>query len=188
MCTLALPFTINHIPGPTAAFNANPTSFMEGHTVRITDQSTGSVVTWSYDLGDGSYAFVPSVSHEYSVAGEYWVVLTVTDRNNCVDTAMVPITVVPDVVIFVPNAFTPNDNGLNDVWLPIISNYGDEFYELVVYSRWGELIFKSNDPHVGWNGKHNGKLVEAGVFTYKITYGDILNKRYIKTGTVTVVR
>ena len=119
---------------------------------------------------------------------QYWTILTVTDKHNCVDTAMVLITVVPDVVIYVPNAFTPNDDGVNDVWLPVISNNSDEIFEVVIYSRWGELIFKSNDPHVGWNGKHNGKLVEAGVFTYKITYGDVFNKKYVKTGTVTVVR
>ena len=188
VCTLAIPFTIDHIPGPTAIFTANPTSFMEGHTVRYNDQSLGSVVMWEYDFGDGAYASVPAASHEYNVAGEYWTVLTVTDQHNCVDTASVLITVIPDVVIYVPNAFTPNADGVNDVWLPIISNYGDEFFEVVVYSRWGELLFRSNDPNVGWNGKHNGKLVEAGVFTYKITYGDLFNNKYVKTGTVTVVR
>ena len=188
VCTLALPFTIDHIPGPTAIFNANPTSFMEGHTVRFNDFSIGSVVTWVYDFGDGGYAHTQTASHEYNEAGEYWVVLTVTDRNNCVDTAMTLITVVPDVVIYIPNAFTPNDNGVNDVWMPVISNYGNEFYEVIIYSRWGEMVFKSNDPHVGWNGKVNGKTVEAGVFTYRITYSDVFNKKYIKTGTVTVVR
>lgn len=188
VCTLALPFTIDHIPGPTALVTANPTAFMEGHTVRYNDHSIGSVVTWEYDFGDGAYASTPSASHEFNEAGEYWTILTVTDNHNCVDTAMVLITVVPDVVIYVPNAFTPNADGVNDVWMPVISNYGDEFFEVVIYSRWGELIFKSSDPHVGWNGKHNGKLVEAGVFTYKITYGDVFNNKYVKTGTVTVVR
>ena len=188
VCTLALPFTIEHIPGPTAIFTANPTSFMEGHTVRYNDYSVGSIVTWEYDFGDGYYANTQTASHKFDEAGEYWTVLTVTDKHNCTDTASVLITVVPDVVIYVPNAFTPNNNGINDVWMPVISNYGDEFYEVVIYSRWGEVVFKSNDPNVGWNGKINGKFVEAGVFTYRITYGDIFNKKYIKTGTVTVIR
>ena len=188
VCTLALPFTIDNIPGPTAIYTADPTSFMEGHTVRFVDHSTGSVAMWEYDFGDGAYASTPTAVHEYDIAGEYWTILTVTDEHNCVDTAMVLITVVPDVVIYVPNAFTPNDDGVNDVWLPIISNITDKFFEVVIYSRWGEVIFKSNDPNVGWNGKHNGKMVEAGVFTYKITYGDVFGKKYFKTGTVAVIR
>ena len=188
VCTLALPFTINHVPGPTAIYTANPTSFMEGNTVRFNDLSIGTVESWEYDFGDGMYAHTQSAAHEYDQAGEYWTTLTVTDRHNCVDTAMILITVVPDVVIYIPNAFTPNGDGNNDVWLPIINNYGDEFFEVLVYSRWGELIFKSNDPHVGWNGTHNGKLLETGVFTYKITYGDVFNKKYVKTGTVTLIR
>ena len=188
VCTLALPFTIDAVPGPTASFTADPTEFILGHSVRFTDHSYGSIVMWEYDFGDGTYSSQQTTIHDYLDAGSYWTILTVTDEHNCVDTASVLINVIPDVIIYVPNAFTPNDDGLNDVWLPIISNNGDAFYEVLVYSRWGELIFRSNDPNVGWNGKHNGKLVEAGVFTYKITYGDYFNKKYQKTGTVTVVR
>ena len=188
VCTLVLPFTIDAVPGPTANFTADPTEFILGYSVHFNDHSYGSIATWEYDFGDGGYASQQSAIHEYMDPGTYWTVLTVTDQHNCVDTASVLITVIPDVIIYVPNAFTPNDDGINDIWLPIISNNGDAFYEVLVYSRWGELIFRSNDPNVGWNGKHNGKLVEAGVFTYKITYGDYFNKKYQKTGTVTVVR
>jgi gliding motility-associated-like protein len=188
VCELNFLFTIDNIPGPTAIFTADPTTFLEGNTVNYQDHSIGSIETWEYDFGDGNYAHQPSVLHLYQEPGMYWTTLTVTDEHNCFDTAMILITVLPDVVIYVPNAFTPNGDGNNDIWLPIISNNTDEFYEVVVYNRWGELLFRANDPHAGWNGKHNGKLVEGGVYTYKITYGDVFGKKYFKTGTVTVIR
>ena len=188
VCTMSIPFTIDAVPGPTADFSVDLTEVTEGNTVHFTDHSHGSIVTWEYDFGDGTLSNHPMALHEFLDAGDYWTVLTVTDEHNCVDTASVLINVIPEVLIHVPNAFTPNDDGLNDIWLPVISNNGDAFYELLIYSRWGELIFRSNDPNVGWNGKHNGKTAAAGVYTYVISYTDYFNKKYQKTGTVTVVR
>ena len=185
VCTMTIPFTIDAIPGPTANFTVD---LSVGNTLHFTDHSHGSIVVWEYDFGDGTSSNQPITIHEFMDEGNYWTILTVTDEHNCVDTASVHINVVPEVIIHVPNAFTPNDDGLNDIWLPVISNNGDAFYELLVYNRWGELIFRSNDPNVGWNGKQNGKTATAGVYTYVITYSDYFNKKYQKTGTVTLVR
>ena len=188
VCTLDIPFHIENIPGPTAHFTADPTTFIQGSTVRYNDQSIGSVVTWEYEFGDGVTEQSPNAIHLYQDEGTYWTVLTVTDEHNCIDTAMQLITVLPDVIIYIPNAFTPNGDGMNDEWAPIISNYGSDFYELIVYSRWGEVMFKSNAPHATWNGKHNGKEAPVGVYTYVLTYQNVLGKNYIKDGTVTIIR
>lgn len=188
VCTLDLPFSINNIPGPTAAFTADPTTFLEGNTVRYHDESSGTIVSWEYDFGDGLTSSIQSPLHLYQEAGEYQTVLTVTDEHNCFDSASVIITVIPDVIIYAPNAFTPNNNGLNDVWLPVMDNYGTDVYELVIYNRWGQLIFKSNEPKVGWDGTVNGKDAPPAVYVYSITYQNLMGKLGKKEGTITLIR
>lgn len=188
VCTLDLPFTITNIPGPTAAFTADPTTFIEGATVRFHDESAGTIVTWEYDFGDGYGISQRSPLHLYNEAGEYQAVLTVTDDHNCFDTASVTITVIPDVIIYVPNAFSPNGNGINDVWMPVMDNYGTDVYELVIYNRWGQLIFKSNEPKVGWDGTVNGKDAPCAVYVYSITYQNLMGKLAKKEGTITLIR
>ena len=188
VCTLDLPFTINNIPGPTAIFDADPTTFIQGAVVRYHDHSIGSVVSWNYDFGDGYSQNVPSASHEFNEPGEFITVLTVTDEHNCFDTAQITITVIPDVIYYAPNAFTPNGDGMNDVWLPIMSNYGDDFYELYIYNRWGQLLFKSNDPNVGWDGTFNGNKLEGGVYVYAVGYHNLMGKLIKREGTITLIR
>ena len=188
VCSLDIPFTIGNVPGPVANLTADPTRFILGPVVRYQDHSSGDIATWLYEFGDGGTSEERNPAHLYQEAGQYWTVLTVTDEHDCFDTAMVMIEVLPDVIIYVPNAFTPNGDGNNDIWMPVISNCNERDFEMVIYNRWGQLIFQSNSPYVGWNGEYNGKEIEMGVYTYKITYYNILGKKYMKSGTVTLIR
>lgn len=188
VCTLDLPFTITNIPGPTAAFTADPTTFIQGATVRFHDESEGTIVTWEYDFGDGYSISQRSPLHLYQEAGEYQTVLTVTDDHNCFDSASVIITIIPEVTIYVPNAFTPNTDGINDVWMPVLDNNGHDNYELVIYNRWGQLIFRSNEPQVGWDGTINGNDAPGAVYVYAITYQNLMGKVFKKEGTITLIR
>lgn len=188
VCTLDIPFSINNVPGPTANLTADPVTFIEGATVRYHDFSTGSIVNWFYDFGDANTSNASNPSHLFTAPGEYNTVLTVTDEHNCVDTAAVTITVIPDVIIYIPNAFTPNEDGINDVWRPIMDNYGSDLYELLIYNRWGQLIFKSNEPLVGWDGTVNGQEATPAVYVYSLTYQNLMGKKLKKEGTVTLIR
>ncbi|MDD4395300.1 MAG: gliding motility-associated C-terminal domain-containing protein, partial [Bacteroidales bacterium] len=189
ICAVAMPFSIGNIPGPNAEFSIEPSVFMQGSaTSRFIDYSSNSVVTWLYDFGDGAFSNQQNPMYEYTESGTYEAVLTVTDEHNCTDTAMQVVTVIPNVIVYVPNAFTPNGDGMNDVWLPIFSNIDNEKYSVCVYSRWGELIFVSNEPNVGWDGTCGGKPAPPAVYTYMIEYYNLMGKKEIKTGIVTIVR
>ncbi|MFT6715613.1 MAG: gliding motility-associated-like protein/uncharacterized repeat protein (TIGR01451 family) [Saprospiraceae bacterium] len=92
--------------------------------------------------------------------------------------------------LFVPNAFTPDGGGLNDVWMPKGYNLLD--YEMRIFNRWGQLLFTSNDLHVGWNGTFKGGEVQQDVYVYKIYYSHelesgLMEEEYL-VGTVTLVR
>lgn len=93
--------------------------------------------------------------------------------------------VFPSAVVF-PNAFTPNGDGLNDVF-----NFTGQFvseYELYIYNRWGELIFFSDNPDRGWNGLINGKQAEAGIYAYKAKFKDDVGISFVKQGEVVLLK
>ena len=88
-------------------------------------------------------------------------------------------------LIFIPNAFTPNADGLNDIFLPVSTDL--QAYDLQVFDRWGQLIFATTDPAKGWDGTLEGRLVHTGVYTYKVGYMTSCSEnRVVKTGCVLV--
>lgn len=110
--------------------------------------------------------------------------ITITDADGCTATDSVQVFV--DIDFHVPNAFSPNDDGLNDVF-----NIDTDLlisYEIVIYNRWGALMFRSEDINVGWDGTLDGKPQEIGVYTYVIHSVSTLNTPITKTGTVTLLR
>lgn len=89
-------------------------------------------------------------------------------------------------VLFVPNAFTPDQSGLNDYFLPVAS--GMKTYSFKIFSRWGEKLYESSGTETGWDGKYKGKPVADGVYVYTITYSDFRNKEYSAKGTFHLLR
>jgi gliding motility-associated-like protein len=89
-------------------------------------------------------------------------------------------------VVFIPDAFTPNQNGLNEVFLPYTG--GLKTFHLSIYNRWGEKVFESLDPTVGWDGTVNGVMAMDGIYVYDFRYSDFKDKRYQNTGTLHLIR
>ncbi|MEY4709444.1 MAG: hypothetical protein RIS28_576 [Bacteroidota bacterium] len=89
-------------------------------------------------------------------------------------------------VVFIPNAFTPNENNKNEVFLPYTG--GLKTFQLAVYNRWGERIFESSDPSIGWDGTVNGKMAMEGVYVYDFRYSDFKDRKYQNTGTLHLIR
>ena len=91
-----------------------------------------------------------------------------------------------DSDVFIPNAFTPNGDGNNDVWR-VRSNFIDEL-SLVVYDRWGEEIFTTTDPTQGWDGTFEGDLMSPDVYGYTMTVRCINNETFSKQGNVSLLK
>ncbi len=116
---------------------------------------------------------------------EYCV--TVTDSNGCTNNACVRITVQLMSDVYVPNAFTPDNDGLNDIFLPVAMNVHD--YKLSVYSRWGSLVFETERQDAGWDGTYKGDKCQEDVYVYKIMFTDEEHSKYHeKRGSITLVR
>lgn len=104
------------------------------------------------------------------------------------DTAILEVEIRPEFTFFVPNAFTPNADGNNDIF----NGKGEEITEflMLIYDRWGELIYKTEDLHSGWDGRANGgkDVAQIGVYVYRIYLKDYASKSHQYIGHVSLIK
>ncbi len=177
-------------PKPTADYTYSP-DFPSSFRKEITfnDQSTDAI-NWSWRFDDIGAAFIQNPTFNFPDTGVYNVDLIVVNNFGCSDTATQVIDIKPIVTLQIPNAFTPNNDGLNDVFKPVGILDGIRDYELIVWNRWGEMIFESRDPNIGWNGeyKNNGTLNQEGVYVYTIKYISPRGEPKNNKGHITLIR
>jgi gliding motility-associated-like protein len=127
----------------------------------------------------------PTYSMQYTVTGR--------NENNCTDTATVLVRTFTGTPINIPNAFTPNGDGLNDIFYVMAGNQANLIGDFSIFNRWGEKIFnrqnvRPNDPEFGWNGTYKGQAASAGAYVYAVTMlFSNGNKQHYK-GTVVLIR
>jgi gliding motility-associated-like protein len=188
--TQTYPCIIRTIAQPNAAFTATPIfTDILNPVIDFNNTSTnGNIWNWSY--GDSTTSNLLEPSHTYAFPGLYPVQLVVTNDSGCSDTAMVMITVNDYHTFYVPNAFTPDGNGNNEFFIPVYTNILSQDYDMIIFDRWGNVVFESKDPAVGWNGtwKKDGRPVEEGVYVYRIFYTDNMLQKYQLMGHVTLIR
>jgi gliding motility-associated-like protein len=144
---------------------------------------------FEWDFGDGSTSTELNPKHMYMKEGTYNITLKVWTVNNCFDLYMMEnaVLVEPSGVVEFPNAFRPaSPLEENKVFKPGIIDHVDN-YHLMIFNRWGELIFESFDQEVGWDGTYNGQPAKQDVYIWKVkgTYSD--GKGFTKTGDVTLM-
>ena len=158
-------------------------------TLKLKNATQASHTRVSWDFGDGSYSnSFQSAYHVYTTTGVYKVDLNV-GYCSYKDAVSRFITVQPcdEVVIEMPNVFTPNGDGVNDEFLPIEIK-GVDSYQLSIFNRWGQLVFESNSTTHGWNGKDKGRNCLDGVYYWVVSYSndDVINN--VKKGFLTLSR
>ena len=177
VCTITGSVTIDNIPGPVVDFKATPeTIYVSDGWCTYTDLSPASV-RWEWDFGDGSTSIENNPNHRYLNIGIYNVRLIASDNRNCTDSATHSITVKDLSRLFVPNAFIPDADGMNDEFRAYGINITK--FEMIIFNRWGQLVFQSNDVNKGWDGTFNGAKSPIGVYSWIIRYNkDIGGNNY----------
>ncbi|MES2761001.1 MAG: gliding motility-associated C-terminal domain-containing protein [Bacteroidota bacterium] len=190
---------INYIevyPNPIASFYAQPqqASILEP-TINFINTSQGAnSYFWNFGdpgaIGNTNTSTVTDPSHTYGVVGIYGVNLVATSTNFCKDTARIMVEILPDFALYIPNTFTPDGNGVNDIFQPMGVGIDEENYRMDIYDRWGENIFTSNAFRKGWDGtvKGGSKIAEQGVYTYKLMVKDTQGNKHPYVGHVTVLK
>lgn len=162
---------------PTVPFTFDPVNFLDGST---------DAVFWEWNFGDGSSpSFDQNPTHQFEESGTFEVCLIATSIDGCRDTLCQEILV--DAEITMPNAFTPNQDGLNDIFAPVF-HQGINGYYLVIFNRWGEMIFQSNDPNEGWDGTYRGKESELGTYIWTLVYVNEEGTKVRRNGSLNLIR
>jgi gliding motility-associated-like protein len=165
--------TVSVHPMPKADFTADPqpTTILDPK-VQFHDQTTQAVVTsWHWNFGAWGLADTSRLknpSYTYKDTGSYLVTLLVSTAYGCKDSTEKLIRVEDDYELYVPSAFSPNNDGLNETFLPIASGVKASGYNLYIYDRWGNLVFHSTDLSVGWDGTIKNEVVLEDVYVWKI--------------------
>jgi gliding motility-associated-like protein len=153
--------------------------------------SSSNATSFEWNFGDGSFSDFVNTTHFYDSYGNYVVSLVATAQDGCTDTAYVAITVIDEVLFYVPNSFTPNDDGKNDEFIPVLTaGYDRERgYEFRIYNRWGEEVFFSDTPGVGWDGTYQNNAVQNGTYIWYVKFKDSMNNEvYDYSGHVNVIK
>jgi len=151
--------------------------------------SFSNIVTYSWDFGDGNTSTLQNPTHTYPNDQTYVFVitLTVTDANGCVSTITETITIYPDFYFYTPNSFTPNGDGHNETYSA--TGVGMIEYQMMIFNRWGELVYKTDDINKGWDGKFNGgDIVQEDVYVAVFDVLAPMNKKIHKVTHVSVIR
>ena len=177
-------------PSPIADFIYAPDEINSfDPTVTFTDLSfEPSSWFWDFD-GEGSSNSQNPV-FTFPDTGRQEVMLIVTHQSGCMDTLIQYLDVIPKVTYFMPNAFTPNSDDVNDFFLGNGITEGMTNYKMTIWNRYGELIFESNDPTEGWNGrkKNIGKQSPNGVYVYIVNYTGPRKNNFELKGFATLIR
>lgn len=180
-------------PTPDADFYATPQVIDNYPWEAQMHNYSSNATNYTWYFGDDSAPsneFEPTHIYSEENAGTFPIMLVASNDVGCVDTAYYSVKVVEPLIIYVPNTFTPDGDRFNNTFFPVITSGFDVYqYEMLIFNRWGELIFETHDTEIGWDGTYDGKMVQDGSYTWKIeikikNYDE--HKRYV--GHVNLVR
>jgi gliding motility-associated-like protein len=192
-CSIQLQTHVSSILGPEASFTPTPRilTIMDG-PVTFIDNSTGNIVNWQWEFGDGNTLTGQPASHSYSSIGTYTITLSVTDDNGCKDFATDTVKVKEIYTFYIPNSFSPNGDGKNDFFFPQGLSIDPDNYNFTIFDRWGNIVFNTTEIDGKWNGTHRNNGISddcvIGVYVYYIEAKEINGKQKIYSGKVTLVR
>lgn len=173
---------------PFLSFSQQVVELCEGYQTTFTYKSDGGrngLYVWNIE---GSIFLVEDLIYTWDATGDYEIKLVFISTYDCRDTITYNVSVIPcqETTIYFPNSFTPNGDNFNEVWEPKGLNYTD--LEFMVYTRWGQIIFKSNPNLLFWDGKINGVQCQEDVYTVIVKWRG--SNRVIKSyvGRITLIK
>jgi gliding motility-associated-like protein/uncharacterized repeat protein (TIGR01451 family) len=179
------------LPSPTAGIEVNPEWLDSSDpSVEVANTSIGAV-SYLWDMGDGSELLTVNQPGLYTYPlyqlDEYTITQIVTAENGCTDTAFYTVEIDNDLLIYVPNTFTPDNDEYNQQFKPVVASQITA-YHLSIYNRWGEILFESFDKNVGWDGTYNGTVVQNGTYIWTAVVSTNGTNKIVKNGHVNLIR
>ncbi len=186
---VTIPGLIKVLSAPVSDFVSSPeVTSIHSPTIAFTNNSRNSIKQVWY-FGDGlASSSLPNPEYNYRDTGTYSVRLISESSDGCFDTAYGTIRIKDEFAIYIPNAFTPNGDGVNESFAPLAIGTND--FEMSIYNRWGQLVFHSVDLKIGWDGKRMGSDLpcESDVYVYTIFLRDNEGHEHTQHGRVHLLR
>ncbi len=184
--TVTIPDLVNAHGAPSASFTASPpTTTIDDPVVHFFNTSQNATdFIWSFGDAANSGSLERSPSLRFPTVDCYTVTLVAANDLDCVDSTTALICVEDPFMLFMPNAFTPNGDGINDVLLPLSSVRVPVDFLLMIYDRWGTPVFTTEDPSQGWDGSS----LPPGIYVWKIWITDSQGKGHEEVGHVALLR
>ncbi len=158
-------------------------------TFQFTNTSTNAdYYVWNF--GDSTTSNEVDPMHEYPAQVAGYSVCLLAWNEYCVDSICSAVNVIDEPLYYVPNTFTPDGDEFNQSFKPIFTSGFDPYdYNFLIFNRWGEVIWESNDASVGWDGTYNGKVIAAGTYVWKVEFKTSQSdKRIMDTGHISLMK
>ncbi|MBI1838086.1 MAG: gliding motility-associated C-terminal domain-containing protein [Flavobacteriia bacterium] len=170
--TTSSPFTFVPVDKPVANFYWTPVHPGIGESFDLLNISSGATsYNWTFGDGTMSNLFAPTHIYTNDTIQSYEIVLVAKSAEGCVDSIKYTIILNEELIFYIPNSFTPNNDQYNNVFQPIFTQGYDNYdFSMLIFNRWGETIFESNDPAMGWDGTYNGLIQQDGTYTWRISF------------------
>jgi PKD repeat protein len=183
---------IEVFPLPVSQFSFDPNDeILYELDVQFNNASQGAV-QYQWSFGDDSYSTLVNPIHEFATGGLYTVTLTAQNEFGCVHRSVQNVNIDNTFYTYIPNGFTPNNDGINDSFGPVFSSTEEiRSYRFYVKNKWGEIIFETDDPAMHWlgNDKNGTAYLHNDVFTWVIEIAfNNNNLSKIHEGTIMLVR
>lgn len=190
LCTKETSINVPYWSGPNARFTPSTyTWYMDGEPIEFYNYTVGAI-NYLFDFGDGNYSEEANPEHRYIDDGTFVITLYATDQYNCTSIYQDSVTVIENFQIFIPNAFTPNRDNLNDYFTPFIQGIDAESYEISIFSKTGKLMFHTTDINKAWDGNiadKNDREINANTYIYIIKFTTLNMKDKIYRGFINVI-
>lgn len=183
------------LPDPIAQFEVNPYIMTMSDPDAAMINTSVNATSYTWDFGDGSAQtsiFEPHHTFPADEPGNYNIMLVAMNEGGCVDTAYVIVIIEEELIFYVPNTFTPDGDEFNEVFGPVFTSGFDPYdYTLLIFDRWGEIIFESHDARIGWPGTYGegNPIVQDGSYPWRIEFKTTkTDERKVVSGHVNVLR
>ena len=174
---------------PTAGFSFTPSPPVPNTPTVFENQSSADAVRFVWLFGDGSSETKltrDTVIHQYNKTDTFQACLVAINLAGCPDTICHPVAVLINPLLDVPNAFTPGRFGVNGIVKVV--GFGISHMVFRIYNRWGQMVFQSNDPYIGWDGTYKGILQPMDVYAYTLEAEFSDGTHASKKGDITLIR
>ncbi len=178
--------TLQVFPKPITGFDitGEPLDIFNS-SITVNDQSAGAI-DWKYFISDQNYITTASFKHTFKDSGQFSIKQFLTTDKGCIDSLTQSVFVGFKYLPWIPNAFSPNNDGTNDAFA--IAGTGIVLADMVIFNRWGEKLFQSDNEHKKWDGRYKGEIVQNGVYYYAIKVVTYTSEILYYHGTVHVLR